>query len=349
MEIAAGELAKLIGTSLEGDPDTRVTGIATVDDAVPGDVVLADSKRYFEKATESSAACIIVSANGFVQAPGKVLLVAGDPAGAFIKALELWKRQESVPAPGVAESATVEQGVAIGKDVAVGAYCYVAAGSRIGNGTVLYSSVHVGRDVTIGAGSKLYPGVVVYSGCTIGARFVAHANAVIGSDGFGYRCTDLGQQKFPHVGTVVIGDDVEIGANTTIDRAKTGATVIGDGTKIDNLVQVAHNVKIGRNCVVAALTGIAGSVEIGDNVTLAAQTGVKDHVSIGSGSVAAARSGVIGDIPAGSLVSGFPAREHASQMRVEAVRLHLPELLARVRDLEEQVRSLKAERDEIGK
>ncbi len=349
MEITAGELARLLGVTLEGDPQVRITGIATVRDAQPGDVVLAEGKKYLGQALESEAACVIVSSALPVQVSGKVFLRTDDPAGAFIRALELWKRQESVPALGIAPGAVVEHGAEIGEGVAIGPGCFVASGSRIGANTILYANVYVDRDVTIGAGSKLYPGVVVYAACNIGERFVAHANAVIGADGFGYRCTDLVQQKFPHVGTVVIGNDVEIGAGSTVDRAKTGATVIGDGTKVDNLVQIAHNVKIGRNCVIAAMAGIAGSTEIGDNVTLAAQAGIKDHALIGSGSVIAAKSGVIGDLPAGSFVSGYPAREHASQMRIEAAKLHLPELLRRVRSLEKEVERLQLGMNEANK
>ena len=349
MEITAGDLAGQLGAVLEGDSQTRIIGIAAVGDAKPGDVILAEGKRYLRMAMDSDASCVIVSSDAPSGDGAKTLLRTDDPAGAFIKALELWKMQESSPAPGIHPSAVVDPTAVIGDGVAIGPGCCVASGCRIGDRTILYPNVYVDRDVTIGPGSKLYPGVAVYSGCTIGKRFVAHANAVIGADGFGYRCTNLGQQKFPHVGTVVIGDDVEIGANTTVDRAKTGATVIGDGTKIDNLVQIAHNVRIGRNCVIAAMTGIAGSALIGDNVTLAAQSGVKDHVSIGDGSVVAGKSGVTGDLPAGSFVSGYPAREHASQMRVEAVKLHLPELLRRVRDLEKEVERLGADTSEANK
>ncbi len=342
MEITAGELARRLGVALEGEAQTRITGIATVSDARSGDIVLAEGKKYFEQAMLSDAACVIVSSTAPERTSAKLIMRTDDPAGAFIRALELWRGQELSPVAGIAPTAVVAPDAVVGEGVSIGAGCCVASGSRIGDNVILYPNVYIDRDVTIGAGSRLYPGVAVYAGCTIGERFVAHANAVIGADGFGYRCTDLGQQKFPHVGTVVIGNDVEIGANTTVDRGKTGATVIGDGTKIDNLVQVAHNVRIGRNCIVAALTGIAGSTHIGDNVTLAAQTGIKDHVSIGDGSVIAARSGVIGDLPAGSFVSGYPAREHAAQMRVEAAKLHLPELLRRVRDLEKEVERLRS-------
>lgn len=348
MEITAGELARLLGTSLEGDSLTRITGIAAVSDAGPGDIVLAEGKRYLEQAMESEAAGVILASDAPAVGPGKAFLRTEDPAGAFIKALELWKQNESTPPAGIAPGAAVDPGAHIGARVSIGSGCVVSAGCRIGDDVLLYPNVYVDRNVTIGAASTLYPGVVVYYGCTIGERFVAHANAVIGADGFGYRCTDLGQQRFPHVGTVVIGDDVEIGANTTIDRAKTGATVIGNGTKIDNLVMVAHNVKIGRNCVIAAMTGIAGSAQIGDNVTLAAQVGVKDHVTIGDGSVVAAKAGVIGDLPAGSFVSGYPAREHSSQMRVEAARLHLPELMKRLRDLEREVGQLQGKNEANG-
>jgi len=230
----------------------------------------------------------------------------------------------------------------LGKDVAIGANCYVGCDAVIGDGSVLFPGAFIGEGVRLGCECRLYPNTVIYSRCVVGNRVIMHAGVVIGADGFGYTCRDQAFVKLPHAGIVEIGDDVEIGANTAIDRAKTGATVIGSGTKIDNLVHIAHNCKIGRNCVIVALVGIAGSVNIGDGVTLAGQVGVADHVSIEDGSVVAARAGVIGNVPRGSVVSGFPARDHRLEKRAQAARLHLPELMQRLKALEAEVEKLRA-------
>lgn len=341
MDTTAREIAILVGGEVDGCPDTRVSGVASVDEAQAGDVVLAEDGGFFHRAAASPAACILTRTDVAGACEGKSVIRVADPGGAFAKVLELAAGAESLPEVGVAPGVVLEQGVSLGEGVAIGANCSVGRGAKLGNGCVLFPNVCVGHDVTIGERSKLYPGVTVYPGCTIGSRVVLHAGVVIGADGFGYTCGGEGLTRYPHVGTVVVGDDVEIGANSTIDRAKTGATTIGSGTKIDNLVHIAHNVTIGRNCVIVALSGVAGSVRIGDGVTLAAQTGVKDHVRIGDGAVLAARAGVIGDVAEGSVVSGFPARDHRAEKRVEAARLHLPEILHRLRALETELESLR--------
>lgn len=341
MDITAGEIAKLVGGELEGSADVRVTGVASIDEAREGDVVMAEGRVFFERAASSPAACIVTGKDSPAANSSKTVIRVSDPGCAFAKILQLAAGTEELPKPGVAPGAAIEEDVSLGEGVAVGANCFVGRGARIGNGSVLFPNVCVGAGVTIGEHSKLYPGVTVYPGCTIGSRVILHAGVVIGADGFGYTCSGEGLTRYPHVGTVVIGDDVEIGANSTVDRAKTGATSIGSGTKIDNLVHIAHNVTIGRNCVIVALSGVAGSVRIGDGVTLAAQTGVKDHVRIGDGAVLAARAGVIGDVADGAVVSGFPARDHRLEKRVEAARLHLPEILKRLRALEKELENLR--------
>ncbi len=341
MQITAAGLAAEIGGSVEGNADTLITGVASVDEAKPGDVVLADADKYFAKAVNSDAACIIARSDA-VSANGKCLIKTDDPAGAFVKTLAFFQIEEERPKAGIASGAVVEEGVSLGKDVAIGANCFVGRGSSLGDGCVLFPNVCVGDGVIIGKGSILYPGVTIYSRCEIGSRVRLHSGVVIGADGFGYRPSRTGLEKFPHIGIVKVGDDVEIGANSAVDRAKTGATVIGNGTKIDNLVHIAHNVKIGSHCVIVALSGIAGSVEIGNGVTMAAQTGVVDHVHIADGATVAARAGVIGNIEKGAVVSGFPARDHRSEIRVQAARQHLPEILTRLRELEKEVAELKS-------
>ncbi len=342
METSISQLATLIGAEVQGDPELRVTGVGSVDDARPGDVVLAVDSRFLESAMNCPAACVIASPELAPCGNGKGLLLVENPREAFAKVLQHFRGSESLPSVGVDPRAVVEQGVELGEEVAIGANCYVGRNVVLGDRCVLFPGVFIGEGARLGAGCKLYPNAVVYAGCTLGERVILHAGAVIGADGFGYTCRDQEHVKLPHAGTVEIGDDVEVGANSTIDRAKVGATVVGAGTKIDNLVHIAHNCKIGRNCAIVALVGIAGSVNIGDAVTLAGQAGVADHVTIEDGCVVAARAGVIGNLPKGSVVSGFPARDHRLEKRAQAARLRLPELTQRLRILEAEIEKLKA-------
>ena len=331
----------MIGGEVRGDPDVRVSGVGSIDEARPGDVVVATDKRFVDRAMASKASCVIAGPDTERGTNCKSVIAAADPLDVFAKVLAHFRGVEAVPAPGIGAYAVVEPGVKLGKDVAIGANCCVGRDAVLGDRCVLFPNVYVGDGAQIGEDSRLYPGAVVYAGCTLGKRVILHAGAVAGADGFGYTCQGKAHVKLPHVGTVEIGDDVEIGANSTIDRAKTGATVIGSGTKIDNLVHIAHNCKIGKNCVIVALVGVAGTVTIGDNVTLAGQAGVKDHVTISDDCVVAARAGVVGDLAKGSIVSGFPARDHRLEKRVQAARLHLPEILRRLKALEAEAERLR--------
>jgi UDP-3-O-[3-hydroxymyristoyl] glucosamine N-acyltransferase len=342
INLTAAELASFLGGVLEGSGETVVAGVASIDDAVESDVVFAEDIKFFQKAVASPAGCIIACPNIGESPANKSVIRVPDAVRAFVEVLRLFAEPEAVPSSGIGPGAVVASDAEIGYGVAVGANCYIGKAAKVGDRCVLFPNVYVGDGVQIGEDSVLHPGVVIYQGCKLGRRVVLHAGVVIGSDGFGYATRSEGLLKFPHIGTVEIGDDVEIGANSTVDRAKTGATIIGKGTKIDNLVHIAHNVRIGANCVIVALSGIAGSVEIGDWVTIAAQAGVKDHVRIGDRCVVAARAGVIGNLPDGSVVSGFPARDHATEKKVEAARLHLPDILRRLRVLEHEIEKLRA-------
>ena len=340
MNITVAELAGLIGGELSGRPDTMVLGVADITDSAEGAVVLASDDRFFVSAVESGAACIVAGPNSPVL-DGKNVIRVAEPAVAFVKVLEFFRGDDCRPAVGIAPGAVVEPDAEIGAEVALGANCYIGHGASIGEGCVVFPNVYIGGGVKVGRGCCFYPGVVIYPNCHIGDRVILHAGVVIGADGFGYIPGETGLMKIPHAGIVELEDDVEIGANSTVDRAKFGATIICEGTKIDNLVHVAHNVKIGAHSVVVALTGIAGSVEMGSGVTLAAQVGVKDHVRIGNGAIVAARAGVIGDVAEGSVVSGFPARDHCLEKRAQAARLRLPEMLERLRALEREVHELR--------
>lgn len=343
MQATAAEIAELVQGTYEGPGDVVVKSITSVDRAVDGGLVLAENKKYFKRALDSKAVCILTG-NGINAETGrKCIIRVDDPNSAFIKVLWHFKDSEGLPPVGIGPNVGVGKNVTLGSDIRVGANCILGDDAVIGDGCILFPNTYIGNGVKIGPECKIYTGVVVYQGCRIGRGVVLHAGVVIGADGFGYRPGTEALVRIPHIGTVIIEDDVEIGANSAVDRAKTGATVIGRGTKIDNLVHIAHNVRIGSNCIIIALSGVAGSVEIGNNVTLAAQSGVKDHVQIGDGAVIAARGGVIGDVPGGCIVSGFPARDHRAEMKMEAAKLHLPEILKRLRTVEEELKKLQKE------
>jgi len=331
-------LAGRIGGIVAGDGQVVVTGMAAISDAAPGDVVLAESDRHYRCAVESGAAAIITD----LSAPpaGKPLIRAESPRRAFALALACFARTYKA-LPGIHPSCHVGDRVRCPDDVSVGFGCRLGDDVRVGNRAVIHPMVYLGEEVEIGEDCEVFPQAVILPRCKLGARVRIHSGAIIGADGFGYEFDGANLIKVPQIGTVTIGDDVEIGANSTIDRAKTGATLIGDGTKIDNLVHIAHNVKIGRSCIIVALTGISGSVRVGDSVTFGGQSGVKDHVAIGDGAVVAARGGVIGDIPAGAKVSGFPAHNHRDEMRSQALVRRLPDLVARIEELEAEVERLR--------
>ncbi len=340
MKLLASELALIVGGSLESGGSELITGVAQVDKASDSDVVVASNQDYFNKAAKSRACCVIVGPKCDGNLDGKAIIRVNDIVDAQRKLLEYAKGPDPLPPVGIDGGCYIGK-VRLGQDVRIGRGCIIGDGSSLGDGCVIYPGVNIGENVKIGSDTKIYSNVVIYRNCVIGSRCLIHAGAAIGADGFGYEESDCGRVKLPHAGRVVIGDDVEIGANAAIDRAKTGDTLIGNRTKIDNLVHIAHNVRIGENCVVVAMSGIAGSSEIEDGVILAAQTGVKDHVKIGAGSIVLARAGVVRDIAAGSVVYGFPARDHGDEKRTQAVLHRLPDLLERVRSLEKQVNELR--------
>lgn len=343
MEITVQELAQKLNAELEGDAQRRVTGVASIEFAQEGDVVFAESPRYLRLAERCGATAVIV----WRDAPsiGKTLLRVDSPREAFLKALELFAAPPSHP-QGISPHAVISVDAQLGEGVAIGAGSVVEAGARIGRGTVVYPLCYIGRGVQVGEDCLLYPHVTLMPGVRLGNRVIVHPGAVIGADGFGYITVEGQHRKVPHLGTVEIGDDVEIGANVCIDRAKTGATRIGAGTKIDNLVHIAHNVQVGEGCLLVAQAGVAGSSRLGRYVVLAGQVGVSDHVSIGDGAVVAAQSGVAGHLKGGQRYFGTPAREHMRQLRLMAYTGRLPELFERVQAIEQKLRSLEEEKDE---
>jgi UDP-3-O-[3-hydroxymyristoyl] glucosamine N-acyltransferase len=343
MKLTVQALAQRLNAQVEGDANTLITGISSIEFAQQGDVVFAESPRYLRLAEHCAASAVIV----WQDAPsiGKPLLRVDSPRQAFLEALRIFAPEPQHP-QGIDLNAVISPDADLAEDVAIGAGCVIEAGARIGQGSVLYPLCYIGRDVQIGEQCILYPNVTLMHGVKLGNRVIVHSGAVIGADGFGYVTVDGVHHKVPHIGTVEVGDDVEIGANVCIDRAKTGVTRIGSGTKIDNLVHIAHNVQVGENCLLVAQVGIAGSSQLGRYVVLAGQVGVTDHVSIGDGAIVAAQSGVAGNLPGGQRYFGSPAREHAKQLRVMAFASRLPELFERVRELERKLGSSSEDRNE---
>jgi UDP-3-O-[3-hydroxymyristoyl] glucosamine N-acyltransferase len=330
-EMTLGQVAELIGARLVGPKDAVVRGVDTLQKAGPGEITFLSNPHYRKDLAGTRAAAAIVAVE-VPEAPVAQLVVA-DPYSAYARLMrELFTPERR--AAGVSPDARVDPSATVGAEADIGPFVTVGPGCVVGARATLHAGVHVGAGCAFGDDVTLHAGVIVREGCRFGDRVTIHAGAVIGADGFGYATAGGVHEKIPHVGTVVIEDDVEIGANVTIDRAVLGETVIGAGTKIDNHVQVAHNVRIGKGCLIAALVGVSGSSELGDYVVIGGQAGVAGHVRVGNATRIAARGGVTKDIPADETVSGFPAAPHREELRRQAALTRLPELRARVEALE---------------
>lgn len=334
------ELAALIGGELIGDGAVDVNGVSPVEPVEhikPGHITLAENEQYFLKAQTSNASAIVVSFDA--PAATKPLIRVKKTTLALAKLLAIFY-PIARPLGGVHPSAFVGADVTLGAGVHIGPNAVVKDGSSIGDRTVVDAGAVIGERVRVGADCFIHSHATLYRDIDLGNRVVVHSGTVIGSDGFGYAQEGTARVKIPQVGTVVIEDDVEIGANVAIDRSTLGATVIKRGTKIDNLVQIAHNVVIGQHSVVCGLVGISGSVTIGDNVTLAGQVGLADHVNVGPNATIGAQSGVTKDLEGGHYYLGSPAVPIGQASRQYAVIANLPELSRRIRELEKLVEEL---------
>jgi UDP-3-O-[3-hydroxymyristoyl] glucosamine N-acyltransferase len=332
------DIAARLECRLVGDPDIDIRGIAAIDDAVSGDLTFFTNPKYAASLRTTRASAVILGETA--DAAPCAMLRARHPYLAFAHAVELfadpWR-----PPPGVHPTASVGEDVTLGAGVSIGPFAVIGDGTRIGARSIVDAHVVIGRQVEIGEDCVLHARVSIRERIRLGHRVILQDGAVIGSDGFGFaRRPDGTHHKIPQLGGLIIEDDVEIGANSAIDRPAVGETRIGAGTKIDNLVQVAHGVTIGRNVLLAAQVGVAGSVTIEDDVTLAGQVGVAGHITIGKGVVATAQSGIPNSVDAGAFISGYPAISNRDWLRASAVFRKLPQLKKLVADLERRIREL---------
>ena len=339
LHIRLSEIAELVGGTLVGE-DTWIHGVAGIRDASSGDLTFLSKRRYRSALAKSGAAAVLVGRHEPVDRPA---VRVDDPALAFMLVARFVAAELAPEHPvGVHATAAVHESVRLGRDVCIGACVVLEAGVQIGDGTIIHAGAVIQRDASLGEQCVVYPNVTIYDRVQIGARVIIHAGAVLGSDGFGFIRDGNVLHKVPHIGQVVVEDDVEIGANTCIDRATTGKTRIRRGTKIDNLVQIAHNVQLGEGGVICAQTGISGSTEIGSRVRLGGQVGIAGHVTIGDDVSVAGQSGVTKSLPDGITANGNPAHEHRDELRREAAVNRLPELFAVIRDLRRRVAELEA-------
>lgn len=332
------QIADLIAGEVVGDPGVVITGVSGIKEARAGDITFLANDKYLALADKTQASAIIVS--GDIKITCKPSIRAENASLAFAKVVNLAVPSEIKRPRGIHPSALLAKNVKLGKNTAIAAYCVVEEGASIGDNSVLYPGCFIGRESKIGNDALIYVNVSVRERTLIGDRVIIHSGTVIGSDGFGFIEISGAHHKIPQVGIVEIGDDVEIGANVTIDRARFDKTVIGKGTKIDNLVQIAHNVVIGENCLIVAQAGISGSTSLGKNVTLAGQVGLVGHIHIGDNSVIAAQSGITKSVPPGTVMFGYPAKPHAVAKKINACVANLPRMYKVVNQLKIKIKEL---------
>ncbi len=328
------ELADKIGGKIDGDGSLVIHSAAPIESASSGEITFIANEKYIKHIQNTKASAIILDEQ--VQAPDLAIIRHNNPYLAFAMVLDILYPDLPDVATGVAQSAILENTTTLDLTARIGELCHIRAGVTIGKESRLISSVFVGKNVTIGDNCILSPGVRIMDKCQLGNNVIIHSSTVIGSDGFGFAESDTGLKKIKQIGNVIIDDNVEIGSNCSIDRGALGPTHIGAGTKIDNLVQVAHNVQIGRHSIIVAQVGISGSTKIGNGVILAGQVGVAGHLEIGDGVMAGGQSGVTKSIKAGKKVFGTPAREIMKSKRIEALLNRLPDMFKRIKKLEEK-------------
>lgn len=338
----AAELAQICGATLDGNGEIVLVGPASLSEASSNEVSFVRDRRHSLRFEETRAGAVFVPEDLQLERCDVALLRAANPSRAFSLAIESFLPQTDQPRGVIHSRVAIDPTVELGEGVSVGAGCSVGAGAKLGAEVILHPGCVVGPRVEIGAGTVLFPNVVLYADCRVGERCVLHAGCVLGADGFGFEPGKGGWEKVPQCGTVEIGDDVEIGANSCIDRGRFGPTRVENGVKIDNLVQVGHNVVVGEGALLVSQVGVAGSVRIGPGAVLGGQVGVAGHLEIGAGARLAGRSGAVGTLAGGKDYYGMPARETAEAFRIEATLGKLPEMRRLLRKLDNRVRSLES-------
>ena len=342
MEFTAEMIASFLGGDVVGNKEAKVHTVCSIEEGKAGSLTYLTNPKYEAFLYTTGASIVLVDRTFEPSQPFTATLIKVDDAGACVlKLLEMYNAAKP-RRTGISDRASVSEQAQVGDDCYIGDFTVVEAGVKIGRGCQIYPQVYLGTGVSIGDGTILYPGVKIYEGCVVGSNCILHAGAVIGADGFGFAPNAQGGfDKIPQLGNVMIEDDVEIGANTCIDRAKTDSTIIRRGVKLDNLIQIGHNVQIGENTVSSAQTGIAGTSKVGSNCFLAGQVGVADHVTIGSGVKIGSKSGIDKNVPDGEVRLGYPALPGMQYHRSSAVFKNLPDLARRVAELEKQLQALK--------
>jgi UDP-3-O-[3-hydroxymyristoyl] glucosamine N-acyltransferase len=337
------EIAEVVQGQVFGDPATMICGIASIEEARSGDITFAESPRFLETARRSLASAILAPQEAIGSGDTKVIIGVENPRLAFARLLDLFAPEYYAPR-GIHPTAVLGSDLTHGELVSIGAQTVIGENVKLGKNVTIHPLCYIGNDVEIGDDTVLHPHVTLLHGTHIGKRTVIHSGTVIGADGFGYMMVGGLHLKVPQIGNVSIGDDVEMGANCTVDRAKTGTTRIGNGTKLDNMVHVAHNCQVGEHCLLVAQTALAGGVQVGDYSVFAGQSGAGEHVKIGARSVIAGRGGAIHDLPEGSFVSGFPARPHKEVLKAQAAMHRLPDMLKKLREMERRLAELEKEK-----
>ena len=343
MQLTAEIIARHIGGEVEGCGDVSVSNFAKIEDAPPGTITFLANPKYTHHIYSTKASIVLVRRDFIAEEPVSATLIrVDDPYSALAALMEVAAKVLRPSHEGIEDGSFIAEGVEIPEGCYVGAFSYIAKGAVIGKNVKIYPQVYIGEGVVIGDDTIIYPGVKIYYGCRIGKRCMLHSGAVIGADGFGFAPDANGVfHKIEQLGIVEIDDDVEIGANTTVDRSTMGRTYISRGVKLDNLIQVAHNVEIGHDTVMASQVGIAGSTKIGSNCMIGGQTGFAGHISVGNHVSIGAQSGIAKSVPDGSRMMGTPAMPMGDYARMVAARKHLAELMRRIDSLEKKLNEKK--------
>jgi UDP-3-O-[3-hydroxymyristoyl] glucosamine N-acyltransferase len=333
------EIASRLGLTLKGK-DFEITGVNTLAEASASELSFLANPKYAPQLETTGAGAVLVSADQALNS--KPCLISAHPYLDFARSVQLFAKPQG-SFEGISPLAFVHEDARIDPGAAIAPFVYIGPGAQVNAGVRIFSGSYLGEDCIIGEDTIIYPNCSLMAGTLVGKRVILHAGTVLGSDGFGFAQAATGMTKFPQIGRTVIEDDVEIGANTTIDRAALGETRVGHGTKIDNLVQLGHNVRVGRNCIIVSQVGIAGSTTLGDGVVLAGQVGVAGHLNLGDGCRIGAKSGVGKDVPPGQDLSGIPVMPHGSFLRASAIMPKLPEMKRRLGRLEKELAALREE------